>query len=103
MAKYDLTSALETTFTFSIGGKEFSFRKPTVREMRQLAKNFASVDKSEDPDVQAEASDKAMRELYNFVMPVNHQENISDLMNDQPIGVQVAFNEMIKKELGAQQ
>ena len=101
MAKYDLTNSLETTFTFSIGDKEFCFRKPTVREMRALAKQFSGIDKENDPEKQAESSDLAMRELYKFIDPVDHDYNISELLENQPVGVQIAFNEMIKKELGA--
>lgn len=101
MAKYDLTSALETSFTFTIGDKEFSFRKPTVREMRAVSKRFAGIDKEKDPDKQIEMSDEAMLEIYKFCEPVNHETKIEDILPDQPIDVQVAFNEMIKKELGA--
>lgn len=101
MAKYDLTSALETSFTFTIGEKEFSFRKPTVREMRLVSKRFAGIDKEENVDKQIEMSDEAMAEIYKFCEPVNHDTKIEDVLPDQPIGVQVAFNDMIKKELGA--
>jgi hypothetical protein len=101
MAKYDLTSALETSFTFTIGDKEFSFRKPTVREMRAVSKRFAGIDKETDVDKQVEMSDEAMAEIYKFCEPVNHDTKIEDVLPDQPIDVQVAFNEMIKKELGA--
>jgi hypothetical protein len=101
MAKYDLTGALETKFTFSIGDKEFEFRKPTVREMREVAKMFSGIDKEKDPEKQVEASDKAMAELYKFVVPIGHDANIADLMQDQPLGVQNAFNDMIKTELVA--
>lgn len=100
MAKYDLTDSLETNFTFAIGDKEFSFRKPTVREMRALAKNFSGISEETDPDKQAEASDTAMGELYKFTTPMGHDSNIKELMDDQPVGVQLAFNEMIQKELG---
>lgn len=99
MAKHDLTGALETEFTFSIGDKEFEFRKPTVREMRAVAKSFAAIEKEDNPDKQVELSDKAMAELYSFVVPIGHKENIADLMLDQPLGVQNKFNEMIKDEL----
>lgn len=101
MAKYDLTSSLETTFTFAIGDKEFNFRKPTVREMRAVAKKFSGIEHETDADVQLEKSDEAMAELYQFITPVNHETHISEVLNDQPVGVQVAFNEMIQKELGA--
>lgn len=101
MAKYDLTGALETKFTFSIGDKEFEFRKPTVREMRAVVKTFAAIEKEDNTDKQVEMNDKAMAELYKFVMPVGHEVDLSELMQDQPLGVQYAFNDMIKKELGA--
>lgn len=101
MAKYDLTGSLEKDFTFSIGDKEFSFRKPTVREMREIAKHFSGISDDMDPDVQIERSDEAMGELYKFITPVNHDARIGDVLSEQPVGVQVAFNEMIQKELGA--
>lgn len=101
MAKYDLSGGLETSFTFTIDGKEFEFRKPTVREMRAIAKQFSSIEKEQDQDKQLAAGDKAMATLYEYVKPVGHEVNIADLMPDQPLGVQTAFNDMIKKELGA--
>lgn len=101
MAKYDLTNSLETEFTFAIGDKEFSFRKPTVREMRSMAKQFSGINAEEDPEKQTELSDAAMLELYKFVVPIGHDAKIAELMDNQPVGVQIAFNEMIKKELGA--
>lgn len=101
MAKYDLTNSLEASFTFAIGDKEFSFRKPTVREMRALAKQFSGISEEQDSDKQAESSEKAMSELYKFIIPIDHDTNVADLMDDQPVGVQIAFNEMVQKELGA--
>lgn len=103
MAKYDLTGSLETKFSFAIGDKEFEFRKPTVREMREVAKKFAGIDKETDTEKQTQMSDEAMDSLYQFVTPINHESNLKELLDGQPVGVQVAFNEMIKKELGAGQ
>lgn len=103
MAKYDLTGSLETKFSFTIGDKEFEFRKPTVREMREVAKKFAGIEQEEDTEVQTQKSDEAMAELYKFVSPVNHDTDLKELLDEQTVGVQVAFNEMIKKELGAGQ
>lgn len=101
MAKYDLTGSLEYDFTFSIGDKEFRFKKPTVREMRAVSKLFASIEKEEDVELQERLSDDAMSELYKFVEPINHDRDIKGLLEDQTIEVQIAFNDMIKKELGA--
>ena len=103
MAKYDLTGSLETKFSFAIGDKEFEFRKPTVREMREVAKKFAGIDQEKDVEKQTQMSDEAMDSLYQFVTPVNHDGNLKEILDSQPVGVQVAFNEMIKKELGTGQ
>ena len=103
MAKYDLTGSLEDKFTFTIGDKEFEFRKPTVREMRDVSKKFSGIEKETDLEVQTQKSDEAMAELYKFVVPVGHDSNIRDVLDQQQVGVQVAFNEMIKKELGTGQ
>lgn len=99
MAKYDLTNSLETSFTFAIGDKEFTFRKPTVREMRAIAKTFSGIDTEEDPEKQAEMSTAAMSELYKFIEPIGHDAKVEDLLEDQTIDVQIAFNDMVKKEL----
>lgn len=103
MAKYDLTGSLEEKFTFTIGDKEFEFRKPTVREMREVAKKFSGIEQETDVELQTQKSDEAMAELYKFVVPVGHDESIRDVLDGQQVGVQVAFNEMIKKELGTGQ
>ena len=102
MAKYDLTGSLETSFTFSIDGKEFKFRKPTVREMRSIAKRFAGIEKEQDLEKQSEMSDAAMRELYTYIEPINHDAVLEELLDNQTVDVQKAFNEMVKTELGAQ-
>jgi hypothetical protein len=102
MAKYDLTGGLETKFTFNIDDKEFEFRKPTVREMRAMLKKFTAVEKEKNPDKQLALSDEAMADLYAFVVPVGHDTPIAEAMDEQTIATQTAFNEMIKKELGAQ-
>lgn len=101
MAKYDLTGSLETKFTFNIDDKVFEFRKPTVREMRDVASKFSNIEKETDSEKQAELSENAMTELYRFITPVGHDTDLKGLMDDQPMGVQLAFNEMVKKELGA--
>lgn len=103
MAKYDLTGSLEAKFSFTIGDKEFEFRKPTVREMREVAKKFAGLDTETDVDKQTKMSDEAMAELYSFVTPMGHEVSIRDALEDQTVSVQAAFNDMIKKELGAGQ
>lgn len=99
MAKYDLTSSLDTSFNFTIGAQEFTFRKPTVREMRNISRAFSGINDEADPDVQLEKSDAAMQSLYSFITPVGHAAEIAEVMANQTVDVQVAFNEMIQKEL----
>lgn len=103
MAKYDLTGSLEAKFSFTIGDKEFEFRKPTVREMREVSKKFSGLENETDIDEQTRKSDEAMAELYKFVVSVGHEEDIKNVLDDQPVSVQAAFNNMIKEELGTGQ
>lgn len=100
MTKYNLTGSLETSFTFSIGEYEFNFRKPTVREMREIGKVFAEVEKEQDAVKSVDLGDKAMDTVYSLATPVNHDRALRELLDDQPVGVQTAFNEMLKKEIG---
>lgn len=102
MAKHDLSSNLESEFTFSIGGLEFNFRKPTVREMRLVATQFSALNEADtDPSRQQELNEQAMRQIYSFVSPVNHSQNIADVLEDQVVDVQIAFSKMVQAELGA--
>lgn len=101
MAKYDLTGSLEKDFTFSINDEGFTFRKPTVREMRELAKGFSAIEKEADPDKQVEQSEAAMRQIFEYITPDEGGRPIADVLDEQTVDVQIAFNEMIKAELGA--
>lgn len=101
MAKYDLTGSLEKDFTFSINGEGFTFRKPTVREMRALAKGFSAIEKETDPDKQIEISDAAMQDLFQYITPDEGGRSIAEVLDEQTVDVQIAFNEMIQAELGA--
>jgi len=101
MAKYDLTGSLEKEFTFNINSDEYSFRKPTVREMRDLSKKFAAIEKEPDLDLQAQRSEEAMAAMYEFCRPINGARPLPQVLDEQPVAVQVAFNEMIQAELGA--
>jgi hypothetical protein len=100
MAKYDLTGSLERDFSFTIDNAEFVMRKPTVREMRELAKVFSAIDKEDDSDKQSDLSEQAMQSVYTFIEPVKHDRRIADVLDEQPVGVYHAFNEMIVAELG---
>lgn len=99
MAKHDLTGSLEKDFTFSINGEEFTFRKPTVREARELGKQFVAVQKETDEDKQMELSDEAMRTLYQYITSEGDRP-IADVMEEQTVDVQSAFMSMIQTELG---
>lgn len=102
MAKYDLTGSLEREFTFNIGSEEFVFHKPTVRQMRTLSTKFAAINKEDDAERQAELSEEAMAEMYTFINNTRADgPHIADVLEDEPVSVQVKFNEMIQKELGA--
>lgn len=99
MAKYDLTGGLDKDFTFSINGDEFVFRKPTVREMRELAKRFSAIDKEDDSDEKATRSQEAMDDLFTFITNNSNDRYIGEVLDEQPVDVQSAFMNMIQEEL----
>jgi hypothetical protein len=101
MAKYDLTGSLEKDFTFSIDDQNYTMRKPTVREMRELVKKFAAVDKEADVEKQGELSEEALKGIFVFITPTEGSRPIGEVLDEQPAEVQVAFNNMIAAELGA--
>lgn len=100
MAKHDLTGALESTFTFSINGLEFSFRKPTTREAREIGKKFRAVQELDNDEARERAEEEATNEMYKFITPVGHENNIGDVLLDAPVDVSRRFGEMVTKELG---
>lgn len=99
MSDYDLTGSLKKDFTFSINGAEFVFRKPTVREMRALAKRFAAINKATDDDEKTARSEEAMDELYMYIENRSGDAYIGAVMDEQTVDVQAAFMDMIQKEL----
>jgi len=101
MAKHDLTNALEKSFTFSIDEKEYEFNKPTVREMRSVSKKFAAAESEANSADKEALAQEALDEFYKFVKPTNNDTPIGELLENQPMSVQIAFNEMVQKELGA--
>lgn len=98
MADYDLTGSLKKDFTFSIEGEEFTFRKPTVREMRTLVKRFSAVDKQTDTDDKARRSQEAMDELYTYI-DSESGAFIGEVMDNQTVDVQAAFMDMVLEQL----
>lgn len=101
MAKYDLTNALEKSFTFVIDDLEYEFKKPTVREMREVQKKFSAVEREDDEDKKEVLALEALDEFYKFVTPIGHESSVKAVLEDQPISVQTAFNDMVRQELGA--
>jgi hypothetical protein len=100
MADYDLTGKLKKEFTFSIDGQEYVFHKPTVRDMRSLAKKFNAINKELDPDAQVDLTDEALTELFKYIDSIGESRPIAEVMDEQTVDVQNLFNDMILKELG---
>lgn len=103
MAQYNLTDNVQDSFTFNLGALEYSFRYPTTKEMRELSQLNADLqklvdDKADDKEIkkQSELSEAKMNAL---VTPVGHDNQISEVLEDQPINVVRNFRQMMAKEI----
>lgn len=103
MAQYNLTDNLKDSFTFQIGDLEYSFRYPTTAEMRELSNMNNELtklveDKASDKKIeeQTKATEAKMNEL---VVPVGHDNQISEVLENQPINVVRNFRQMMAKEI----
>lgn len=114
---YNLTDNAKESFNFQLGDLVFNFRYPTTREMRDLAaKNNELQEMAQEKEADdklpedkksgkdydklikdsSAASEAKMNEL---VTPVDHENQISEVLEDMPINVVRNFRNMMAREI----
>lgn len=100
---YNLTDNTKDSFVFQMGDLKYSFRYPTTKEMRELSKMNEDLQKlvtdkapKEEIEKQSKLSEDRMNEL---VTPVDHENPISEVLEDQPINIVRNFRAMMAKEI----
>lgn len=103
---YNLSDNVNPTFPFQIDGKKFEFRYPILEEVEEVQSLSSELDaeqaKADDQKDEAkikELSDKFMDFVYGFISPIEHQDNIKDVLKKSNIIIVRNFNYMIRKEL----
>lgn len=96
MSNYVLNDDVEDTFTFEVGGHQYSMAYPTLEEIEELRK---LADGKEENNSTSDES--AMDWMYKFVTPViQGSPSISEVMKKQNIRVIANFAKMVKTEFG---
>lgn len=103
MAQYNLTDNIKDSFTFSLGELEYSFRYPTTAELREIGVlseelNKLVEDKADEKVIKAK-SDESEKAMNALVTPVGHENDISKVLEEQPINVVRNFRQMMAKEI----
>lgn len=99
---YDLDSVKES-FNFKLGTLVFNFRYPTTREIRTLSEMNtelqALVDKKASEAAIKKQSKLSEDKMNELVTPVDHENQISEVLEDMPINVVRGFRSMMAKEI----
>lgn len=100
---YNLTDNTKDSFTFKLGDLAYSFRYPTTKEMRELSKmneELQQLVKDKAPQEEIEKQSKVSEDKMNeLVTPVDHDNPISEVLEEQPINVVRNFRSMMAKEI----
>ena len=104
MAQYNLTDNVKDSFTFTLGDLEYSFRYPTTAELREIGElnqQLQKLSEAEEPDQDAikAKSEESEAKMNTLVTPVGHDNQISEVLETQPINVVRNFRNMMAKEI----
>lgn len=103
-AQYQLgTDDTKKAFTFALGELVYSFRYPTTKELRELSAMNQELqklsDEGADEKLIKEQSEKSEAKMNELVTPVDHDNSISDVLEEMPINVVRDFRSMMAKEI----
>lgn len=100
---YNLTDNVKTSFNFKLGELVYNFRYPTTREMRELSTMNQELQKLVEEKADEKAIEKQSKlseaKMNALVTPVDHENQISEVLEDMPINVVRGFRGMMAKEI----
>ena len=104
MANYVFgTDSTAKSFTFQLGDLKYDFRYPTTRELREIgALNNELKELAEskaDQKLIDEKSKESEEKMNTLVTPIDHDNPIGQVLEDQPINVVRDFRTMMAKEI----
>lgn len=99
MATYNLSDNVSKSFSFTVDGLVFEFRRPIVSELRDNQSLQEEMEKAKTDKEKAAIGEKMSDFIYSMVTPVDHTESIKDVLDRQPVNILQAFNKMVETEL----
>lgn len=107
-SRVNLNENVNDKFEFTIGGKDYDFKYPTLDEMQPFTDLYRERDIASKEDTPAsvqkvaDIDSKLTDALYALIIPVGHDTPIKDTLQTQPFPVVRAFNKMITEQLSAE-
>lgn len=110
-SRLNLNDNTNSTFEFSIGGKDYDLKYPTMQDIapiQDLTKQRDAVEKSDKLSEEektkrlGEINDLMEAEMYKMIIPVGHNTPIKEVLQTQPFPVVKAFNKMVSEQLSAE-
>lgn len=110
-SRLNLNDNTNERFEFTIGGKDYDLKYPTLEEIEPIQdlikkstkiendKSLSDEDRNKALDGVREEMEKAM---YSMVEPVGHTVPIKETLAKQPFPVVKAFNKMMNEQLSAE-
>lgn len=105
MGKYNLNDNVNESFAFNVGGKDWEMVYPLTEELETIENMYIQIrelSEEKKKDEAQEVADKLNDMLYALIKPVDHEENIREVMKKQNVRVLRNFNKMVASELAIQ-
>ena len=104
-SKYNLNDNVNESFAFNVGGLEWTMLYPLTEELEEIEDMYIKIKEFSEEKRKEEAqevADKLNDKLYGLISPVEHDNNIREVMKKQNVRVLRNFNKMVAAELAIQ-
>lgn len=101
-SRVNLNDNLAEAFPFTIGGKDYDLKYPTLEELEPIQELTAQRNELGDGADTKELDAKLEEAFYALIVPVGHDTPIQDVLKKQPFNVVKAFNKMLTEQLSAE-
>lgn len=101
MATYNLSDNISKSFVFEIEGLLYEFRRPLVKELKDVQNVQKEMDAAASEEEKQVISDKMSSFVYGLIEPIDHKTSIEEALEASPVNVLKAFNKMVETELAS--
>lgn len=104
-SRVNLNDNISDVFGFTIGGKDYDLKYPTMVELEPISDLTAKRDAAEKEgktEEVAKLEQELTDKMYELIIPVGHSTPIQDVLKTQPFPVIKAFNKMVTEQFSAE-